>query len=290
MVNKSWRAVTAISVVMMLIWLAVLLSAGDPLRLLVDYWHFAPLGVVGAVAANSTGAGGGIVFIPAFSAAGIAGMTALGTSIAIQCFGMTAGSISWLLSMRGSSHWNGQVGILTRRLLLFSGVSAVAGMLSGQYLLPLPPFPVTTIFKYFSILFGVFLLLVSLRKKPRRHTRYTLLNLHVALLVATCYVGGVVTSWISIGAGEWAALLLFFLGYPTMVAVCVAVCISSWAVLGGVTHHIVTNTISWEILLFAAPAAIMGGSVARFLAERLGPVRLKIFFAAWIIATGFSMP
>ena len=268
----------------------LLLLVPDLHRLLAQYWHFFFIGIGGAIAANSTGAGGGILFIPAFTSLGIGATDALGTSIAIQCFGMTAGSISWLYSIYHGEHGGHQVVALTHALLLFSGSSAVAGMLCGQYILPVPPFPITGLFKYFSILFGFILLLVTLRKNPDRHTRYHIRRFDVALIVATCFVGGMITSWISIGAGEWIALLLFFLGYPTMVSVCVAVCISSLTVLSGLPYHLfIADSIIWEVLLFAAPAAIMGGAIARFLAERLGPIRLKVFFATWILATGFAM-
>jgi uncharacterized protein len=75
-----------------------------------------------------------------------------------------------------------------------------------------------------------------------------------------------------------------------MAVVCVAVCISSVVVLAGIPYHIwVVDSISWQILLFAAPAAIIGGSVARLLSERLGPVRLKIFFSIWVLVTGLFM-
>ena len=273
-----------------LCWSIIFFIAPNPLQLLSDYWHFFFLGIGGAIAANSTGAGGGIVFIPAFTSLGIDEMDALGTSIAIQCFGMTAGSVSWLLSIHREDHGGKQVIALTHRLLLWSGVSAVAGMLFGQYLVSPPSFPVTTIFKYFSIAFGFVLLLVTLRKNSHRHTRYHVRGIDILLIVITCFVGGIVTSWISVGAGEWVALLLFFLGYPTMVSVCIAVCISSWTVLAGVPYHLfISNGIALNVLLFAAPGAIMGGMVARFLAERLGPMRLKVFFAAWILATGLAM-
>ena len=268
-----------------------LLITPDPFQVLAEYWHFFFLGIGGAVAANSTGAGGGILFIPAFTSLGISETDALGTSIAIQCFGMTAGSISWLYSIHHGEHGGQQVISLTQQLLIFSGTPAIAGMLCGQYILPTPPLPVTSLFKYFSILFGCILLLVTLRKNPHRHTRYQLRRIDIPSILITCFTGGMITSWISIGAGEWIALLLFFLGYPTMVAVCVAVCISSLTVLSGIPYHLfITGSIVWKVLLFAAPAAILGGTVARFLAERLGPVRLKIFFATWILATGFAMP
>lgn len=280
----------AIGLLLMAFWSISVSLSPEPFALVSGYWHFALLGVGGAIAANSTGAGGGIVFIPAFTSIGVDSVSALGTSIAIQCFGMTAGSISWLLSIHRGEHGGREVITLTRRTLVLSGLSAAAGMLSGQYLLPEPALPVTTIFKYFSIAFGVLLLLVTLRRNPSRHTRYNLRRRDVPLVVLTCFLGGAVTSWISVGAGEWVALLLFFLRYPTMVSVCVAVCISSWSVLVGVPYHIfIAHSISWQILLFAAPAAVVGGSIARYLAERLGPVRLKVFFAAWILATGLAM-
>ena len=270
--------------------LLILYFSADPLLLFSRYWHFFLLGLAGAVAANSTGAGGGIVFIPAFTALGVDGIEALGTSIAIQCFGMTAGSISWLYSIHRGEHGGKQVVSLTHRLLLFSGISAVAGMLCGQYLLPVPAIPVIIIFKYFSILFGLILLFVTLKINPHKHTRYHVHPPDILPLIATCFAGGVITSWISVGAGEWVALLLFFLGYPTMISVCIAVCISSLTVLGGISYHLfITNSISWNILLFAAPGALIGGSIARYLAERLGPTRLKIFFSTWILATGFSI-
>ncbi len=283
-------ATLIIGAVLVVLWPAILFSVPDTLALITDYWHFFFLGIGGAIAANSTGAGGGIVFIPAFTSLGIDEQNALGTSIAIQCFGMTAGSISWLGSIHRREHGGRQVIALTQKLLLISGSSAVAGMLCGQYLLPAPAFPITTIFRYFSILFGCVLLFVTLRKDQHRHTRYYIRSMDMPLIVASSLAGGMITSWISIGAGEWIALLLFFLGFPTMVSVCIAVCISSLTVLSGLPYHLfVTDSVSWEILLFAAPAAIVGGTIARLLAERLGPTRLKIFFATWILATGLAM-
>ena len=280
----------AVGAGLVLAWAIILFFTPDPLQLLSGYWHFFFLGIGGAIAANSTGAGGGIVFIPAFTSLGIDGTDALGTSIAIQCFGMTAGSISWITSIHRSEHGGKQVIDLTHHLIAYAGSFAIAGMLCGQYLLPNPPFPVPILFKYFSIIFGLTLLVVTLRKNPHRHTRYHMRRTDIPMIIAICFAGGMVTSWISVGAGEWVALLLFFLGYPTMVSVCVAVCISSFTVISGLPYHLlIADSISWEILLFAAPAAVIGGTFARLLAERMGPMRLKIFFAAWILATGFAM-
>jgi len=270
--------------------LAILCFIPHPLALLAGYGHFFLLGVIGAVVANVTGAGGGVVFIPAFTSLGVAGIQALGTSLAIQSFGMTAGSISWLMAAHRHQHGGKDTVALTYHLLIIAGTAAVAGMLSAQYLLPPPGWPVATLFKYFSVLFGAILLLVTIRKNRHRHTLYRVRRRHVPLIILVCYSGGLITSWISVGAGEWLAILLFFLGYPTLVIITAAVVISSMTVLSGLPYHLlIADSISWKILLFAAPAAILGGFIARLLAERLGPVRLKIFFAAWILATGLAM-
>ncbi|MEI8600615.1 hypothetical protein P4S55_05730 [Shewanella sp. PP-Sp27a-2] len=57
------------------------------------------LGITGAIFANSTGAGGGggVIFIPVFSSLSFSESQSVATSFMIQCFGMTAGAISWSL-------------------------------------------------------------------------------------------------------------------------------------------------------------------------------------------------
>lgn len=261
----------------------------NPLQLILDYGQFFFLGLGGAIVANSTGAGGGIVFIPAFTSMGVVGISALGTSLAIQCFGMTAGSLSWLHAMHNKNYGGHQTIQLTYKLLLLAGVTSTLGMLCAQYLLVVPSWPIETIFKYFSILFGAVLLFAIVKRKDIVRIDH-LRRRDIPLIAIVCFLGGIITSWISIGAGEWLAILLFFLGYPTMVVVCVAVCISSMVVLIGIPYHIwIVDSISWQILLFAAPAAIIGGSIARLLSELLGPVKLKIFFSIWVLATGLFM-
>lgn len=287
----SWQKITLLAAVVLLIPSIILfLFIENPIQLISEYGQFFFLGLAGAIVANSTGAGGGIVFIPAFTSMGVIGVSALGTSLAIQCFGMTAGSLSWLYSMY-SQRLDGKGALqLIYQLLVLSGISAVLGMLSAQYYFSPPVWPIEEIFKYFSIFFGIVLLFAILRRNKNKQTHNRLRRRDIPVITIVCFLGGVITSWISIGAGEWLAILLFFLGYPTMAVVCVAVCISSIVVLAGIPYHIwVVDSISWQILLFAAPAAILGGSIARLLSERLGPVRLKIFFSIWVLATGLFM-
>ena len=296
--TKASKTLSSFRPIRLLLWPLGLLTPilisfffiSHPLELISGYGHFFFLGVAGAIVANATGAGGGIVFIPAFTSLGIAGVHALGTSLAIQSFGMTAGSVSWLTAIHKHRYGGSRTITLTYHLLSIAGTAAITGMLSAQYLFPPPSWPIAAIFKYFSIIFGLILLVVTLRRHRQRHTLYLVRRGHIPLIIITCYGGGLVTGWISVGAGEWLAILLFFLGYPTNVIIATAVIISSLTVLSGIPYHLlIANSISWKILLFAAPAAVLGGSIARLLAERLGPVRLKIFFAAWILATGLAM-
>ena len=69
--------------------------SAKPLSLLFDYGGFVFLGLLGAIFANATGAGGGVVFIPFFNQLEFSSVTSIATSFAIQCCGMTAGAITW---------------------------------------------------------------------------------------------------------------------------------------------------------------------------------------------------
>ena len=262
----------------------------EPQSVLKNYYHFLILGLIGAIVANSTGAGGGIVFIPAFTALGVSGLSALGTSLAIQCFGMTAGALSWLYAMHKGCFGHRSVLLLSLKLIAISGIASVIGMLIAQYILPTPSWPIGTLFKYFSIAFGLALLAVVLKRRSSDSSHQRVRRRDLPLIVLVSFCGGIITSWLSIGAGEWLAILLFLLGYPAMVVVCVAVCISSLVVLSGIPYHIfITESVEWYIVLFAAPAAIIGGTIARYLSNWLGPLRLKLFFSLWVLGSGLFM-
>ena len=76
-------------------WWALIYFSPMPLEQVFDYALFSLLGVLGAIFANSTGAGGGVIFIPAFNELNFTEIQSIGTSFAIQCFGMTAGGLTW---------------------------------------------------------------------------------------------------------------------------------------------------------------------------------------------------
>ena len=270
-------------------WIILLSLIPGTLDLVQQYWYFFLVGITGAIVANATGAGGGIVFVPFFSALGISSTEILATSILIQSFGMTAGAISWLTSIRQGIHFSHDSFALQKKLLQIASPAAITGVLCAQFLVTSPPFHMLDIFQVFSVIFGAILLFITLLKNQHSHTRHYLKSIDKYLLVIVSFIGGMVTTWISIGIGEIVAIFLIMRHIPIMIAVSTGVCLSSITVLTAAPYHITLSNPVWGIVLFAAPAAIIGGTIARFLALRLGPVRLKIFFAAWVLATGLSM-
>jgi len=278
-------------IVVVLIWSILFLASDNRLLLLIDYGYFIFVGIAGAVVANSTGAGGGIIFIPFFSALGIGGVHAVGTSIVIQCFGMTAGSISWLTTSQIAKTNSFHLKKLISQILIVCGAAAIVGVLCGQYLMvPDDSSVIALVFKIFSVAFGFILLAVILFSRRQVHTQFDLMRIDIALLIIAGFIGGLITAWISVGVGEIIAIVLILRRYPTMVAIAMGVVISAVCVFTAAFQHIVIlDSVNWSVVQFAVPGAIIGGTFAYLLSEKLGPVRLKIFFALWVIATGLFM-
>ena len=44
----------------------------------------------------------------------------------------------------------------------------------------------------------------------------------------------------------------------------------------------------WEVVLFAAPGAIVGAVIARYLVLWLGARRLKLLFGTWLLVIGIT--
>ena len=273
------------------LWFIAFMFYGDHISTIIEYGYFFFLGLCGAVVANSTGAGGGIIFIPFFNALGIGNTEALGTSILIQCFGMTAGAVSWFTTSHivrtNSMHLNR----LIADLVLLCGSFSIAGVLTGQYLFVIEDqHLMVSTFKVFSVVFGIILLGIIFLKRKQTHTHFDLVVLDRYLLASACFIGGVITSWISVGIGEIVALVLILRHYPTMVAITIGVAMSSVSVLTAAWKHVaILNSPEYGVLLFAIPGAMIGGTFAYLLSEWLGPVRLKVFFSIWIILTGLLM-
>ena len=89
----------------------------------------------------------------------------------------------------------------------------------------------------------------------------------------------------SIGVGEILAIYLLALRFRVNFAVAVAVCVTSITVITGVPFYFGKSVIVLEVVVFAAPGALIGGTFAKRLAIYLGARRLKLGMAGWILLT-----
>jgi len=260
-----------------------------------SYWYFFVLALLGAVVANATGAGGGVVFVPAFTMLGLSPESIIATSFGIQCFGMTAGTLAWNKYARSqttedgppiwSHYWN--------HIAWFS-VPAIVGVLLGQYLIELDsPAQVKLVFKWFSMAFALSIFATSFYivkyqglKQPPVDVTPTIRCLFVVLGL----LGGVVTAWLSIGVGELVAVVLILMRYPARMAVGVAVSVSAISVWIGVQKYLwFEPNINLNVLIFAGPAALVGGGIAKRVVSFFSPVQLKLFIATWIFVSAIAM-
>ncbi len=264
---------------------ASLIHLANPLPLVADYGHFSLLGLLGAVVANSTGAGGGIVFIPAFGQLGLTPGQAVASSFGIQCFGMTAGALAWRHYARCDEAGAHQgIWLPLKTAVLSTLVGTLPGILLGRAL-PAPA-ELHTLFGLFSVTLGAVILLLSFRPASER-PRQRLNRQWSAALAVLGLVGGVITAWLSVGVGELLVILLILLRCHSAMAVAAGVMVSAVTVWFSTGLNLLEGApIVWPIVLFAGPAAVIGGVLARRLATLMSPVQLKRFFACWILFVG----
>ena len=272
-----------------LVWL---LASYDP-ALLRDLWFLPGIGIIGAIIANTSGTGGGVVFVPVFNALrewrvmDLQPLQIVGVSMAIQSFGMTMGALRWtdrLLHQPPPEPLHAAVRL--RDFFTVAGAVlalSLPAMLLTQRATAFDQHAVLMAYKVFSIMLGLALIATTWtvnRKRPE-NARLAKGDLFVLLLLAI--PGGAITALFSVGIGELVALYLFIRHYPVLLCTGAACLISSVSVIAGSIWHIEAGTIAWEVVLLAAPGAILGGFLARPIALWLGARRLKTLDGAWIV-------
>ncbi|WP_408635801.1 sulfite exporter TauE/SafE family protein [Paraneptunicella aestuarii] len=283
-VNK-WRAL------LFFIWLTVFLFfAAEPIALFFDYGMYAFLGVIGAIFANSTGAGGGVVFVPFFAHLEFAPENILATSFAIQCFGMTAGSITWMSFYRTHKATNSQWQSLLPILLLTIPFSLLS-LTTTQWLEWAEPKSLHQTFAMFSIVLAL-AIFASVPLLKRDNNREVLSRLDIVMLPLICLIGGVITAWLSVGVGELVAIYLIFRRFDTSFSIACAVVLSGFTVWGGVMYHLlVSQAVIWPLVAFAGLGAVVGGVLAKRVVLYFSATNLKLFFASWVLFSGIvSVP
>ena len=265
-----------------LLWLMLLVVSEHQFDVLTQYIGFSGLGVVGAIFANSTGAGGGVVFIPMFNQLSFSESQAIATSFAIQCFGMSAGAFTWYHHYQTEKTdlrlWQG-----FKRIISVTTVASVIGISSVFYFSIQSPGSLHYSFSWFSLLLGLFIIATIYFVKPRKEQS----QLHVfdyLVMVIIGVFGGAITAWLSVGVGEILAIYLILRRFDISMAVAAAVVVSAFTVWSAIGH--VSTDIYWQVVVFAGPGAVLGGIFAKTIVMRLSAVKLKLFFACWLLISG----
>jgi len=278
-------------------YVSIWVFAGLDLRVLAQIWYFPAIGAFGALIANTSGTGGGVVFVPVFNILrheGVVDLTReqiVAAAFAIQCFGMVMGSLTWTKNIYASAP-TPATGVPERQFWLIIGLVLAISlpvMLATQRLTAFDPRTVLLWFKGFSICLGVALIITTWTVNRTKPPRTQLEAVDLWVLAGLSLLGGFVTALFSVGIGELVALYLFIRHYPLNTCTATAVIISGFTVVLGVQYHIFKGTVPWEVVALAGPGALLGGFLARRVAHWLGANRLKTFDGGWIVLSSLYL-
>ena len=290
-----WWGGALLVVAYALLW-AIVPHDGELIRKL---WFLPGVGVVGAIIANTSGTGGGVVFVPVFNALREVGVMRLdplqvvAVSMGIQSFGMTVGALRWtdrLYHQPVPAALHARV----RPRDFFTVAGAVLAlslpaMLITQRATAFDPHAVLTGYKAFSIMLGLALVVSTWSVNREREEQWALRPVDLAAVMLLAIPGGILTALFSVGVGELVALYLFIRHYPVLLCTGAACLISSISVIAGLVWHVDAGTVQWEVVLLAAPGAMLGGFLARPIALWLGARRLKTIDGSWIVLSAIYL-
>jgi uncharacterized protein len=285
-----------IRVFLVILWIVIFVCTADPLGLFKEYAGFTVLGIVGAIFANSTGAGGGVVFMPFFSQLNFSPATAVSTSFAIQCCGMTAGALTWWAFYRKLQTVDGELAKQWQgidKVLSLTVPASILGVGVVQYFQD--SLGIVANHESLDLFFGLFsialalAIFVTVPLMKATSFNQTLSQVDKLYLPLIAFVGGIVTAILSIGVGELVAVYLILRRFNVTFAIACAVMLSAFTVWSGIIYHLlVSQAVYWPIVLFAGPGAIIGGILAKRLVLFFSARNLKLFFAGWILIMGLT--
>lgn len=264
-------------------------------------WFVPGVGVIGAIIANASGTGGGVVFVPVFNALRsmdewqLDPLRVTAISMGIQAFGMSVGALRWtdrLLHQpalpKGSREAHVQVGDYAAVCLLVLAISLPLQLLT-QAQIRVDGSTILLAYKAFSIALGAALIVATWTVNRDAPERQELARIDYAVLAALSIPGGFITALFSVGIGELVAFYLFLRHYPMVLAVGTACVISSISMIAGTLLNQQAGIIAWDIVLLAAPGAMVGALLARPIALWLGPRKLKTAGGVWIILSALYL-
>lgn len=279
------------------------------LTVLMGLWFFFPVGIMGAIIANATGTGGGVVFVPVFTAlqdgtimippdlvqlATLKPEESVAVSFTIQCFGMSIGALTWAYSIfvKDGLAWNEKVSSQTLAALTFAPLATgIPALLLTQAFVDVEGDKLIVWFKFFSLALGITLLIFTWlqRRQAAKDRKVWISPGEIWVLLGLGILGGVVTALFSVGIGEFLAIYLILRRFPTKVAIAVAVWVSVVCVVTGFWDGYFGGLVRLEVALIAVPGAVVGGFLAKGIAQVLGSLWLKTLASIWIIGSSLYL-
>jgi len=123
--------------------------------------------------------------------------------------------------------------------------------------------------------------------KVKINSHNQLKPLDILSLIIIGLVGGVITAWLSVGVGELLVLFLIFRGFCVTLAIASAVAVTAITVWSAAPIHLSAESDAvWGIVMYAGPAAIIGGIVAKTIATYINTKMLKTVLGLWILIMG----
>lgn len=222
-------------------------------------WVVTVVAFVGAVLANATAVGGGVVFLPFFALFyAYPSEIALKLALSTQAFGMTSGAFSW------------DRRLIIKQHLVAACAASGTGMVLGTYLVTPSGAEVNLVFGVVSCVIGLALLVEIAFAGKRIGNTHSRTQKQRWLFALVCIVGGVITAWVSIGIGEIVALwMLCKWRYSISQSIATGVAALAFCSVLGFAFHIQLGEIPWNMLLFTAPGVILGGRVGAALGKRM---------------------
>ncbi|MBB5717896.1 putative membrane protein YfcA [Stakelama sediminis] len=285
-------AMMALAIAYAAIWIA---APVDP-RLLRSLWFLPCIGLLGATIANTSGTGGGVVFIPVFNILREMQVMTLdrtqvvAASFLIQCFGMSIGALRWASGLHAQPAEAREATLADFwRVVAIVLMCALPVELTTQWMTRFNPHDVLLAFKGFSILLGLAVIVTTWTVNRHRPANAHVHPVDFIVLALIGLTGGFVTALFSVGVGELVALYLFIRHYPVVLCAGTAVVISSLSCIAGALFHILHGNVVWEVVVLAVPGALVGGWFARPVALWLGAKRLKTLDGCWIVASSLYL-
>lgn len=286
----------SVLVSLLFFWIVCLFAQPSPVELVKEFGLFSILGVIGAIFANATGAGGGVVFVPFFNYLSFSPQSVVATSFAIQCCGMTAGALTWAAYYKKQHSYDHYWKALPSALML-TIPSSICGIGFAQYSsqskLLLEHLwgganNLHIAFGSFSILLAV-AIFASIPLMRRTHFKKDLHTKDLVILPFIGFLGGIITAWLSVGVGELVAVYLIIRGFNVTMSIANAVILSAFTVWSALPYHaFVSEAVVWQVVLFAGVGAIVGGMIAKYVVLAFSVQRLKLFFGMWVLILGIT--